>query len=343
MSPRPLAILGTGLVTPVGLSAPAACAAIRAKVASPMESRFLDSAGEVIMTCPVPLAEPREMPARLARMAAMAIEECLDEVPPADGEGLPVLVCVAEEGRPGRAGGLDACLLADIEAELGGRFSSASALISLGRTGVASALTRARDLVYEAGVPRVLIAAADSLLGEQQLAALDRAGRLLTPGNSDGFLPGEAAGAILVGAPAAPGTAAQLVVNGIGIAQEEATLESGLPLRADGLLRAIRAALVEAGCGVHELDFRIADLSGERYYFKEAALAVVRVLRQSKDEFDLWHAAECTGEVGAAAALVALAVADAACRNGYAPGPGVLVHLSNDDGRRAALVLGYGD
>ncbi len=99
-----------------------------------------------------------------------------------------------------------------------------------------------------------------------------------------------------------------------------AHIDSGEPLRADGLTTAINGALTDAGCQMHDLDFRITDVSGEQYYFKEAALALSRILRQRKEEFDIWHPAECIGEAGAAAGIAVLADANAACRKAYAAG-----------------------
>ena len=89
------------------------------------------------------------------------------------------------------------------------------------------------------------------------------------------------------------------------------------------------------------MDFRITDLSGEQYYFKEAALALSRTLRQRKEEFDLWHPAECTGEQGAVAGAAVIAMADAACRKAYTKGPNILSHMANDAGQRAALALQF--
>jgi 3-oxoacyl-[acyl-carrier-protein] synthase-1 len=43
----------------------------------------------------------------------------------------------------------------------------------------------------------------------------------------------------------------------------------------------------------HGYGFRITDVSGERYYFKEAALALSRTLR-SEGEIDLWHPAKAS-------------------------------------------------
>jgi 3-oxoacyl-[acyl-carrier-protein] synthase-1 len=36
-----------------------------------------------------------------------------------------------------------------------------------------------------------------------------------------------------------------------------------------------------------------------------------------------------------------LAVAEAAARKGYAAGPNMLLHMANDDGQRAAVVVTY--
>jgi 3-oxoacyl-[acyl-carrier-protein] synthase-1 len=87
--------------------------------------------------------------------------------------------------------------------------------------------------------------------------------------------------------------------------------------------------------------YRLTDLSGEQYGFKEAALALSRTLRQRKLRFDLHHPADCIGEVGAAIGPCILGVARAAAEKGYAPGPGILCHLGSDDGARAALILRY--
>jgi len=148
------------------------------------------------------------------------------------------------------------------------------------------ALLYARRLIYEERIPRVLIAGVDSLLAGPTIQACEERGLLLTSRNSDGFIPGEAAAAVLVRAPRS-GDAPQLIYRGLGFGVETATEDSGEPLRADGLVKAIRDAPAEAGCELGDLDFRITDISGSQYRFKEAALALSRVLRKRKEEFDL--------------------------------------------------------
>ena len=90
---------------------------------------------------------------------------------------------------------------------------------------------------------------------------------------------------------------------------------------------------------MHEIDYRISDLSGEQYFFKEATLALLRTLRARREELDVWHPAECIGETGAAAGVVAVVLAQSAATRGYAPGGRVMVQMTNDDGRCAAIVL----
>jgi 3-oxoacyl-[acyl-carrier-protein] synthase-1 len=235
-----------------------------------------------------------------------------------------------------------------IQELLGGvRFDAArSALVAHGRVGLAVALNGARRLLAQPDVPQVLVVATDSLITWPTLGPLEREGRLLTERNSNGFMPGEAAGALLLGRAASTGSSQQaaasggeLVVAGLGFAGEAAHIASDEPLRGDGLASAIRAALEDAGAAMHDIDYRIADVSGEHYYFKEAALALSRTLRQRKEDFDLWHPAECTGEVGATSGATVVALAQAACAKGYTLGPKVLAHWGNDGGQRAAAVL----
>jgi 3-oxoacyl-[acyl-carrier-protein] synthase-1 len=339
MKPHLIAIEGAGLVTPVGLSAPASCAAFRSKIANPVQTRFMDSDGEWIVGHQVPLEQPWRGLPKLAKMAAMAIDEALQHIPRQAWSSLPLLLCVAEAERPGRMRGLDDLLFEQIQDELGARFGPRSAVIKEGRAGVAVALAQARALLLSDGVPRVLIAATDSLLFWPTLSHYDLQDRLLTATNPNGFIPGEGAGALLL-APAR-GSDGELVCSGLGFGREAASVEADEPLRGDGLSLAINAALHEAGCELHDIDFRITDVSGEQYYFKEATLALSRILRKRKAEFDIWHPAECTGEQGANAGFAAIALALAACRKAFAPGPNILAHVGNDGGQRAAVVLQF--
>src|SRR6266702_4592279 len=110
----PLYVLNSGIVSSVGLSAPAACAAIRSKLTNPTESRYLNSAGDWILCHAVPLEKSWRGREKLARMAAMVIEESMAGVPREQWSEIPLLLCVAERTRVGRLDGTDEELYSDI-------------------------------------------------------------------------------------------------------------------------------------------------------------------------------------------------------------------------------------
>jgi 3-oxoacyl-[acyl-carrier-protein] synthase I len=338
MSTMPVAVKRAGLVTSVGLTASSSCAAIRAKVSNPTETRCVDSADEWLMAHQVLFERPWRGLTRLAKMASMAIEDCLESVSSVNWSRLPVLLCTAERDRPGRVAGIDEHLLRGIANDLDVTFAPESTLICHGRTSVAVALNHARDLIYRKRVERVLIVATDSLVMRRTLTHYEQHDRLLTPSNSNGFMPGEGACAFLIGEPTGQ---RELVCAGIGFGMETAHIDSGAPLRGDGLVHAHKAALAESARSMDDVDYRVTDLSGEHYYFREAHFAFGRLRRRTGNP-ELWHPAESIGAGGAALGGVCLAVARAAVERGYAPGDTALLHFSDDGGRRASIVCAAG-
>ncbi len=295
----------------------------------------MDKGGEWIIGSQVPLEQPWRGLSKLVHMVVPAIRECMANVGSVRADMIPLLLCVAEKERPGRLEGLDDRLFADVQVELGTRFHPRSAVIPRGRVAGALAMLEAQRLIHEGRVPFCIIAGVDTLLVAATLAAYETRSRLLTSENSNGFIPGEAGAAVLVGPPLEGG----LLCAGIGTGQEKATVESEEPLRADGMFQAFRSALQNAGKTMADVDYRITDLNGEQYFFKEAALAVARTLRVTKEKFEIWHPADCIGEVGAAAGPSVFAVGLAATRKSYGPGPSPLCHFSGEGGERIATML----
>ena len=334
---QPVSVVASGMVTAVGLNSASTCAAIRCAIDNFSETRFMDNGGEWMIGAQVPLEQPWRGLPKLVHMAAPAIRECLAHAGNVRPEMIPLLLCVAEKERPGRLSGLDDQLFHDIEAEIGVRFHSSSGVIARGRVAGALALAEARRLISEQRIPFCIIAGTDSYLVAATLDAYQKADRLLTSQNSNGFIPGEAGTAVLIGPPGRS-REAEFVCVGLGIGEEKATISSEEPLRADGLVAAFRAAFAEAGRTIDDLDYRLTDSNGEQYWFKEAALAMTRTLRARKERFQIWHPADCIGEIGAAIGPCTLGVGLAATRKRYSPGPGVLLHFSGDDGERVALV-----
>jgi len=339
---KPVAILASGMVTAVGLNAPASCAAIRCAIDNFTETRFMDKGGEWIMGAQVPLEQPWRGLPKLVHMVVPAINECREwlstvetNMPATD---VPLLLCVAEKERPGRLEGLDDELFEEIQRHMKLRFHPRSTVIPKGRVAGALAMELARRLIYEENVPYCIIAGTDTFLVAQTLAAYEEKSRLLTSENSNGFIPGEAGAAILVGRPRNNGQP-ELLCLGIGHGTEKATIDSEEPLRGDGLVQAFKSAFAEAGCIINDLDFRITDSNGEQYWFKEATLALDRILRKRQELFEIWHPVDCLGEVGASIVPCALAIALRSMQREYAFGHGPLCHFGSDGTERMALVL----
>lgn len=328
-----LGVLSTGMVTGVGLTGLSSCAAIRAGISGFVETDFKFD-GEWLIGCPVLLPTPSQGRERLLRMTVSAVRECVSGFEHVAANGVPLLLCLPERERPGRLEGLDGGFVREVEQRVGLRAHPDSTWLPYGRVAGVQALDHARVLL-SGGQHFCIVAGVDSLLVRATLEAYQEARLLQTASNSDGFIPGQAAAALLVGA----SEESRLVLEGVGYGSEPATVSSEQPLRADGMTHAFAAALTQAGLSLGKVDYRIADISGAQYYFKEAALAVTRVLRERKQDWQLWLPSDCVGEVGAAIGPLTTAVAFTAAAKGYSPGRRLLSHFSSDGTARAAAVL----
>jgi 3-oxoacyl-[acyl-carrier-protein] synthase-1 len=332
-------LVACGLVTPVGLSFPAATAALRAGVAAFNELPYHDGLGKPAIGAEIPeIAEGWRGTERLARFLIPAIRECLDEGKIPDAASVPIVINLAERDAPGRSVELDDRLSTMLAEGLGGRLHPSSVLLREGRVGAAQALAIARGILARGG-KQCLIAGVDSLINAQALAYFADRDRLKTEVNPDGLIPGEAAGAVLLDA--APSTRGGPVVEiaGIGFGQEQVRPESDDTVLGVGLASAIKAALEDAGIDIADAACRLSDLTGEKYFFLEANYALGRLLRRRKVEFPLWHPMDSIGDSGAAAGFCLLAVAMAAIAKGYAPGTVLLCQMSAESGRRAAVIV----
>ena len=331
----PLTIVASGMVTALGYNAPSTLAAIRAGVSGVRSSAWADDeSGEPMRCARVRLPQRRGGSAHLSDLVAPAIYECLAASPE---PGVPLLIGIAHASRAGRPVNLDDELLPGIHARLGIAGHRESKLYAGDEAGCGQALHEAQRLIENGRARYVVVAGVDSFLDRQTLDSYAERRRLLTPANFNGFLPGEAGSAVLVGA--APTANGGLRIAGIGYAQEIATIDDTKPLRGVGLTAAVKAALASAGIGMADIAFRVTDLSGEHYKFKEAMFAAMRLDHLPRERpLDLWHPIEYLGQIGAAILPCILAWTSHALRLGYAPGPRALCHIGSDDGQRWALV-----
>jgi 3-oxoacyl-[acyl-carrier-protein] synthase-1 len=334
-----LEIASIGMVTSVGLDAPSACAAMRAGIDGFQETRFLSGPDEALIGAPVPLPRGWIGEKRFAHLAAGAVCEVLHEAPEARGQSV-VILCLPEESRPGRPL-RDVQMLKRRILEIAEIPQSARSLsISHGRPSGLVALDQARRILAADEAPFVLIVGVDSYLTTHAVEHYMSRRRLLTLTNPDGFIPGEAAAAILC-TKAGPGG---FKLFGLGLSREKSFInnEEDIPLRGDGIVEAYKGALQQTGIEMNKLGYRISDLIGEAYFFKQTALASIRLVRGHHGFQDLWSPAESLGNVGASVVPLMIGMAWTAARKGYSGGNPVLVEASNDAGACGAAVFGTG-
>ena len=330
------------MVTPLGFNAASSLAAMRSGIRTVAEEGFWDlSSGGFVPVGKVNLPHWWMGLGKLAQLIAPAIHECFLAARPTEPEQIPVLIGVPGPDRPARCEGLDDSLLSEVEALLRMPLHRSSRIIARDRVSGVAGLELARALLEEGSIRHCIVAGVDSFLWPETVEAYSQRGRILTKSNSNGFSPGEAGAACLVERMGLE-TGDTVEVLAMSMTRETATIDSEEPLRADGLTAACRQVFAQSGLSVFEIDYRITDLNGEHYKFKEAAIADLRFVRPPKDKlYELWHPIEFMGDVGAAIGPCAFGVALHAARNGYAAGPTALLHFGSDDGERAAAIVRY--
>jgi 3-oxoacyl-[acyl-carrier-protein] synthase-1 len=366
MSPAPLAITGLGAVTPVGLSAPATCAALRAGIGRLLPFEGWDDSGAVpddgVVAGRAPLEWLRgdaeqEWPgharwnlklprpqvliapdaARLADLALPAAEEAWARAGAPRGR-LGLYLGVAEEDEPRALAGA-------IREALGVSFATERA-DRLGRAAGLAALHRAARHLREDRVDVALVGAVDSRLRRDVLERMKEAGTLRDPDHPAGVIPGEAA-VFLVLEPSDRAGRPLGTLLGSAIA-EEPTAATGEPNQGRGLTQAIRGARAAAG-DLAKRPCIVCDLNGERYRTLEWGLVSVRALGDLHSEpggpesAQLWHPADSIGDSGAGSGGVAVAWATTALREGHARASRALVWGASDGPLRAAAILGIAE
>lgn len=332
---RPLLdIVSVGMVTAVGLDAPSSCAAMRARLDGFQETAFVDLDGELLLGAPVDMPRKWIGEKRLVRMIAAAINEACEGL--ADIlQHAPILLCLPESERPGSPIADAASFLQALCAFIEIAPHPRSQLIRHGRPSGLVAVDRARHLLGTHDA--VIVAGVDSYLTPGSIGHYLGDGRLLATNNPNGFIPGEAAAAVVC----TRGLAQGLSLVGIGLSREPASIynEADVPFHGHGMTAAYSTALNEAGIEMNQMGYRISDLIGEQYWFKQTALANLRLVRGGHGFQDLWSSAESLGNIGAAAVPVMMGMALAAASKGYAAGNPALIEASNDAGACGAAIL----
>jgi 3-oxoacyl-[acyl-carrier-protein] synthase-1 len=337
-------IIGAGICCAVGRSAPAASCALRAGIDHFRESDFSAPDGAPIRVARIGQAEVWGG-VRLAHWLSLAIEEAMSGLDVKEHVDIPIVLMCPDAERQLSAEHEQFATVKSLRSALSMRFGRSSKMFAGGRGALARGLAYASALLHSASTTKVLLAGVDSFLNAADVTWYLREERLLVPGNSDGFIPGEGAAALVLercdhSRPhQKPHGAAFTNLLGVGFEMEEGRPDGSTPSRAQGLSRAIRNAMEEAGVSMNDLSFRISDQNGESFFAKEAANAMTRCAEIGGRLPQVLTTADCTGEIGAATGPLMLAWMHYYLRHPDAPGPLGLLHLASDTGERSAIVV----
>lgn len=337
-------ILGVGMVTPLGVNAPAAAAAIRAGLAAMSSSSLRDHNLDRLVAClvdvgvlpPVEALGASARHARILRLAAPAAAEAMQDAP---SEPIPAFVGLPEPPQ-GRRDPIGASFLSDLAGAAGIALDvRQSRVFRQGRAAALFALEAALGHLDRTRNGLALVGAADTYLDLRLLADLELEGRIRTRGISDAFIPGEGAAFLLL-APSGRGRRrdraplAEIVAAATGF--ETGHLYSQEPYRGEGLADTM-ATLFARAPGVAPARCVYASWSGESFWAKEWGVARIRSAARFAGE-TIEHPADCIGDTGAASGALMLALAAVGLDRGYRKGP-IVVFSSADRGERAASLL----
>jgi 3-oxoacyl-[acyl-carrier-protein] synthase-1 len=326
---------GFGLVSPVGHSAAATCAAVRAGISNFVElESMMDREGESVVASvlkPTPLHEEPFGPALQA--AREAISACGMSL---HSERVVISILGPEDSKE------DTRLLREPDVELLARAlglgASEAVFYRDGNAGGFRAMCDVQRRLERNPKSVELVLGIDSLVGLRKLAYLERRNRLKGRDFPRGLIPGEACACVVfqetANALMQPGQGYMRLVSA-QTTTETAVIGSDSPCLAEGLTGAIQAALDRAGWTAADVGQVYCDLNGEAYRAHEWMLALCRCL----DNPHVAHPADCVADVGAAFGPLLLCQAAMALRRGYARGDRAIAFCSSDGGLRACVCL----
>ena len=342
-------ITGMGATTPVGRTAWASAAAVRAGVSGFTQHPYMiDTAGEPMRAAIAPWIDIEVQGVdRFEALLVPAIEEALAVLEAApDSTSRWALALALPSPRPG----LPAHLAQELQLRLARRFKGVFAGAATfnsghaaGLIGVQSACAKLRQGALDACV----VAGVDSWLDPESLEWLEQNDQLHGAGslnNAWGFVPGEAGAALLLireGVAQPQNLRPLACVLGAGSANEPKRIKTETVCIGEGLTAAFRDALAARPPGTKVSDI-YCDMNGEPYRADEFGFTALRTKEHFESASDFTAPADCWGDVSAAGGLLHLMLACAAAHKGYAKGLLAFAWSSAELGERAAALLACG-
>lgn len=337
-------IIGSGARTAVGMTAAATAAAVRAGIAGFGQHPFVvDTAGNSMIVAAAPyIGMDVRGAARLAELAAPAAVEAVGSSSSIGQLPIPLFVGLPPV-RPGRGDDVPAIVVDRLREELASvcRIEKIG-VIESGHAAGTMAIERAWHAVQSGASEFALAGGVDSYLEPETLDWLEENDQVHSAGpenNAYGFIPGEAAGFVLLTSTATARRyqlSATLELMSVALARETNLIKTDTVCTGEGMLAMFQALAGDPPA--IKVDHLYCDMNGEPYRADEFGFASIRAsdLFQTPDAFTA--PADCWGDVGAASGPLLLMLAEAATRKRYAEGPVLAAFTSSESGERCGFL-----
>ncbi|NBN46021.1 3-oxoacyl-ACP synthase [Proteus sp. G2626] len=329
-----LSIISAGLYTPIGTDLPSTISAIRAGLDHFKETEFRDRLYECIIgsqlyECSI------WGPARFIKMINNVINESIKNTN-IDKKEIQLCLILPENNRPG----IYDQWLDIISESILPDFHKTSKSLNKGKAGISEALELVNNTLLEKTANVALIVGCDSYFNAETINYYLNNNRLLNSENSDGFIPGEGAGAILLKLLDCDEKYISLLSFNTEI-EHANILQTSLPLRSKALSNTINNTCKKSKIRLSDTKFVISNASGESFYFKEISLAITRTLKEKTIHYPHLMIAKNIGETGAASNIIILATLSAWIKHPEFLGKSGLMISCADSGERTTIILQY--
>ncbi len=342
---RSVCIIGTGARTPVGTSAPASAAAVRAGIAVMGNHPFMiDKIGNPMVVC-VDSTVPVEssMLDRFLELSISSAREALTGLLKNLGTPPQVSVLLAlPEERPGTPDRFQNDFAERFAAALATQIYVQEIVCQpLGHAGGFYCMKQALNRIQNGKSQFCLVGGIDSYLEPETLEWLDDLDQLHSETTIWGFCPSEAAGFCLLSSgqiAASLGTRIEIELVSAATAQEPNPIKTETVCIGQGLSEAFKKSLAYLQNN-NQVHHTICDMNGEPYRGNEYGFSVLRSPGKFADDADFMTPADCWGDIGAASGPLFAVLASFAAKKGYAPRPNTFLWASSEGGLRGAALL----
>lgn len=331
----------TGMLSPIGLGAAQNAAAFAAGLDGFQASAVHDKAFAPLIMALFPEEElmplhedlaglplpPRT--SRMLRLAAPALQEACEG---SDGSP-PLVLLAAPEPLPDRPAPADAGFLAWLSTQAELELDPESEILPTGRAGFFEGLVSALAQLAQDPAREVIVGGVDTHLDLYLLGTRDAENRIQSETVMDGFIPGEGASFIRLGA-AGDGAVTLLAAH---VGAEPGHRGSDAAHLGEGLASVCRDLFARALEG-HRLQTVLTGLNGENFGAKEWGVLNLRCSASFEETVRVEHPASHVGDAGAALGALGFALAAEGLAGGTLAGP-CLVYGSSEGPLRGAAVL----